>query len=147
VEGKRPKSVLNWAIPPHELPNAATCHPFLLGTSARVLRPKPVNSPPMVLWPKLPNPLASSVLHTRTSPLDTCHRHPRSTGCHVLRAPLDLHVLRIDSVNMVTPMYTCTCRCPRCEPPRLVTRPPGPSVQASHPSFNTPSPSARHIST
>jgi hypothetical protein len=37
------------ASPRRELPDAATCHPFLLGTSARVLRPKPVNPPPMVL--------------------------------------------------------------------------------------------------
>jgi hypothetical protein len=44
------------------------CRPFLLGTSARVLRLKPVNPPPMVLRPKLPNPLASSVLHTFPPP-------------------------------------------------------------------------------
>jgi hypothetical protein len=51
-----------------ELYDAATCHPFLLGTSARVLRLKPVNPPPMVLRPKPPNPLVSSVLHTRPLP-------------------------------------------------------------------------------
>jgi len=62
-------------------------------------------------------------------------------------APLNSHIRRLDSVNTVTPMYTCTCRCPRCQPPRLVTRPPGPSVQASRPSFTAPGPSARHVPT
>jgi len=68
-------------------------------------------------------------------------------GAKSSRASLDLHVSHLDSVNMVTPMYTCACRCPRCQPPRLVTRPPGPSVQASRPSFTTPGPSARHGTT
>jgi hypothetical protein len=49
------------------------------------------------------------------------------------------------STSSSSPMYTCTCRCPRCQPPRLVTRPPGPSVQASRPSFTAPSPSTQHI--
>jgi hypothetical protein len=65
------------ASPQRELPDAATCCPFLLGTSARGLRPKPVNLSPMVLRPKPPNPLTSSVLHTRPPLLDTCHRRPR----------------------------------------------------------------------
>ena len=42
-------------------------------------------------------------------------------------------------------MSSCTCRCPKCQPPWLVTRPLGPSVQASRPSFTAPSPSARHV--
>jgi hypothetical protein len=130
-----------------ELPDAAMCHMFLLGTSARVLRHKPVNPPLMVLRPKPPNPLASSVLYTRPPLLDTCHRHPRPASRQVLWAPLDLHVLRLDSVNTVTLMYTCACRCPRCQPPWPVTRPPSPSVQASRPSFTALGPSARHIST
>jgi hypothetical protein len=113
-----------------------TCRPFLLGTSARVLRPKSVNPSPMVLRLKPLNPLASSVLHTRPPPLDTCHRRPRPAGHQVLWAPLNLHVLRLDSVNKITPMYTCACLCLRCHPPRLVTRPSGPSVQASHPPFH-----------
>jgi hypothetical protein len=32
------------------------------------------------LRPKPPNPLVSSVLHTRPPPLNTCHRHPRPAG-------------------------------------------------------------------
>jgi hypothetical protein len=35
-------------------------------------------------------------------------------------------------------MSSRACRCPKCQPPWLATWPPGPSVQASHPSF-TPS--------
>jgi hypothetical protein len=65
------------ALPRRELPDAATCRSFLLGTSVRVLRPKPVNLPPMVLRPKPPNPLSSSVLHTHPPPLDMCHHCPR----------------------------------------------------------------------
>jgi hypothetical protein len=68
------------ASPRRELPDAATCRPFVLETSARVLRPKPVNPPSMVLRPKPPNPLMSSVLHTCPPPLDTCHRRPRPAG-------------------------------------------------------------------
>ena len=60
--------------------------PFLLGTSAQVLRPKPKNRPPMVLHPKPPNPLASSVLHTRPPLLDTCHRRPRPPGRQVIQS-------------------------------------------------------------
>jgi hypothetical protein len=123
------------ALPQRELPNATTCHPFLLRTSARVLRPKP------------PNLLMSSVLHMHPPPLDTCHHRPWPPGRLVLWAPINLHILRLDSINMVTPMYTCACRCPRCQPPWLVTWPPSLSVQASRPPFTTLGPSARHIST
>jgi hypothetical protein len=63
-----------------ELLDAAMCRPFLLGASAQVLRPKPVNPPLMVLRPKPPNSLAISVLHTRPPPLDTCHCRPRPAG-------------------------------------------------------------------
>jgi hypothetical protein len=42
-------------------------------------------------------------------------------------------------------MSSCTCRCPKCQPLRLVTRPLGPSVQASRPSFTAPGPSTRHV--
>jgi hypothetical protein len=135
------------ASPRRELPDVDTCRLVLLGTSARVLRPKPVNLPSMVLRPKPPNPLASSVLYTCPPPLEMCHHHPRLAGRQVLWAPLNLYVLRLDSVNTVTPMYTCACRCPRSQPPRLVTRPPCPSVQASRPPFTTLGPSARHVST
>ena len=60
--------------------------PFLLGTSAWVLRPKSENRPPVVLWLKPPNPLASSVLHTHPPLLDTCHRRPRPLGRQVLQS-------------------------------------------------------------
>jgi hypothetical protein len=63
------------------------------------------------------------------------------------RAPLDSHARCLDSVNTVTPMYTCACRYPRCQPPRLVTRPSGLSVQASRLPFTTPGPSTQHVST
>jgi hypothetical protein len=85
--------------------------------------------------------------HTCPPPLDTCHRHPQSAGHQVLWASLDLYVLRLDSVNTVTPMYTCACRCPRCQPPQLVTRSPGLSIQASRSPFTALSPSTRHVST
>jgi hypothetical protein len=75
------------ASPRRELPDAAMCHPFLLRTSARVLRPKPINPPLMVLRPKPPNTLVSSVLHTRPPLLDTCHYCPRPTDRQVLWAP------------------------------------------------------------
>jgi hypothetical protein len=101
----------------------------------------------MVLRSKPPNPLASSVLHTRPPPLDMCHRRPRPADRQVLWAPLNLHVLRLDSVNTVTSMYTCAYRCPRCQPLRPITRPPGLSVQVSCSSFTAPGPSARHVFT
>jgi hypothetical protein len=42
------------------------------------------------------------------------------------------------SVLHTRPMSSRACRCPKCQPPRLATRPPGPSVQASRPSFTPP---------
>jgi hypothetical protein len=53
---------------------------FLLGTSVRVLRPKPRNHPPNGFEAQTIKPSASSVLHTRPLPLDACHRHPRPAG-------------------------------------------------------------------
>ena len=63
-----------------ELPDAATCRPSLLGTSARVLRPKPVNRPSDGFEVQTIKPSASSVLHTRPPPSDACHRRPRPAG-------------------------------------------------------------------
>ena len=61
---------------------------------------------------------------------------------------LDLHVHRLDSVNMVTPPCTLALvNVPRCQPPWLVLRRSSPSVQASRPSFTAPGPSARHVPT
>jgi hypothetical protein len=57
----------------------ATCRPFLLETSARVLRPKPVKPATDGFEARTTKPPASSVLHTRPPPLDTCHRRPRPT--------------------------------------------------------------------
>ena len=48
-----------------------------LGTSARVLRPKPVNRPPLVLRPKPTNRPASSVLQTRPPPCTLACRCPQ----------------------------------------------------------------------
>jgi hypothetical protein len=69
--------------------------------------------------------------------LDSAHRPPPVPRRH--RLHLDL----ADAIFIT--MYTCTRRCPKCQPPRLVTRPLGPSVQASRPPFTTLSPSARHV--
>jgi hypothetical protein len=60
--------------------------------------------------------------------------------------PRNRHRLHLDLADAVfITMYTCTRRCPKCQPPRLVTRSLGPSVQASCPPFTTPGLSARHI--
>ena len=56
------------ASPRCELLDAATCRPFLLRTSTRVLRSKAAK------------PASSSVLHMRPPLLDMCHHHPRPTG-------------------------------------------------------------------
>jgi hypothetical protein len=47
------------------------CRPFLLGTSVRVLRPKPSNRS------------TSSILHTRPPPSDACHLHGQHGHSHV----------------------------------------------------------------
>jgi hypothetical protein len=86
---------------------------FLLGTSARVLRPKPINRPPMVLRPKPSNRpwVAYSIRIPRRSTCVTAVLYwPTAKSSW---APLDSHVRRLDSVNTVTPMYTCACRCPQ----------------------------------
>jgi hypothetical protein len=69
-----------------------------------------------------------------------------------LTRPTDLrqvprrHRLHLDLADTVfITMYTYTRRCPKCHPPWLLTRPVGPSVQASRPPFTTPGPSARHV--
>jgi len=66
-------------IPPH----AAL---FLLGTSARVLRPKPVNRPPDGFEAQTIKPSMSSILHTRPPQLDACHLRPRPSGPQVFRS-------------------------------------------------------------
>ena len=66
-------------IPPHAAP-------FLLGTCARVLRPKPGNHLPDGFEAQTTKPSASSVLHTRPPPLDACHLHPRPPGHQVFQS-------------------------------------------------------------
>jgi hypothetical protein len=108
------------ASPRRKLPDAATCRPFLHGTSTRVLRPKPINTPPMVLRSKPKNLFACSVLHThpllmvlRTKPPNPpCRRvsdlrqawrlclpswldPPASAKCH------DAIVFHLDSIDVV----------------------------------------------
>jgi hypothetical protein len=62
--------------------------------------------------------------------------------------PLNSHVRHLDSVNTVTPPCTLALvDVPKCQPPQLVTWPPGPSVQALCPSFTAPGPSAWHVPT
>jgi hypothetical protein len=110
-------------------------------------------------------PLVSSVLHTHPPPMALRTKPPNSRCRRVsdlppsmthssssLTRPTDLrqvlrrHCLHFDMADAVfITMYTCNRRCPKCQPPRLVTRPFGPSVQASRPPFTTPGPSARHV--
>ena len=87
--------------------------PFLLGTFAQVLRPKPKNRPPGGFEAQPIKPPASSILHTRPSFLRNVSP-PSSTARppSLPEPPLDLHVCHLDSINTVTPMYTCACRCP-----------------------------------
>jgi hypothetical protein len=66
-------------IPPRTIP-------FLLGTSAWILRPKPGNRPPDGFEAQTIKPSASSVLHTRPLLLDACHRCPRPTGRQVFQS-------------------------------------------------------------
>jgi hypothetical protein len=103
--------------------------PFLLRTSERVLRPNPRNCPP------------GGFEAQPTKPLQVAYfiRVPRYST-HVIavldrlatkssRAPLDSFDRLLDSVNTVTPPCTfALVDIPRCQPPRLVTRPSGPSV-------------------
>ena len=122
--------------------------PFLLGASTRVLRPKPRNRPSGGFLAQPTKPSASSVLHTRPRHTTCVSAVLDRPGAKSSELPLDSHVCRLDSVNTVTPPCTLALvDVPRCQPPQLVTRPPGPSVQASRPSFTTPGPSARHVPT
>ena len=49
----------------------------------------------------------------------------------------------LDLVNLVTLCTLGFVDVPICQSPQLVARPPSPSVQAQHPSFTAPGPSAR----
>jgi len=119
----------------YNLLDAATCRPFLFRTSTRVLRPKPTK------------PAASSVLIRSSTTWHVSLSSSIGRPTKSFWASLDSHVRRLDLVNTVTPMYTCAHRCPRCQPLRLVTRPPGLSVQASRPLFIALGPSVWHVST
>jgi hypothetical protein len=97
----------------------------------------------MVLRTKPPNPRCRRVSDLPPSMTPSPSSLTRPTG---LRQVPWHHRLHLDLAYAVfITMYTCTRRCPKCQPPRLVTRPLGPSVQASRPSFTTPGPSARHV--
>jgi hypothetical protein len=67
----------------------------------------------------------------------------RPTGLRQVPRRHRLHLDLTDAVFIT--MYTCTRQCPKCQPPRLVTQPLGPSVQASRLPFTTLGPSARHV--
>ena len=107
-----------------------TCHlsSDLLGHSApipagilpRVLRPKPGNRP--------------SIFRSSTRVTAVLDRLAPSLP----EPPLDLHDHHLDLVNTVTPCTLALVDVPRRQSPQLVARPPGPSVQAQHPSFTTP---------
>jgi hypothetical protein len=87
--------------------------------------------------------LYASPVTRRVSPPSSTTRAPSH-----LEPPLNLHVRCLDLVNTVTPLCTLALvDVSRCQPLRLVTRPPGPSVQASRPSFTAPGPSAQHVPT
>jgi hypothetical protein len=94
----------------------------------------------------------------RTKPLNPRCRHVSDLPPSMTPTPSSLtqptslrqvprcHRLHLDLADTVfITMYTCTRRCPKCQPPWLVTRPLGPSVQASCTPFTTPGPSARHV--
>jgi hypothetical protein len=101
----------------------------------------------MVLRPKPPNPLTSSVLHTRLPPLDTCHRRPRPAVRQVLLSPARLahppywlgqhgysHVHLRSSMSQMSAT--------------VAGHPASWSLgQASRPSFTAPGPSARYVPT
>jgi hypothetical protein len=92
---------------------------------------------------KPPNPRCRRVSDLPPSMTPSSSSLTRPTG---LRQVPRRHRLHLDLTDIVfITMYTCTRRCSKCQPPRLVTRPLGPSVQASHPPFTTPGPSAWHV--
>jgi hypothetical protein len=78
----------------------------------RVWGPNPWNPPLMVLRLKLPNRprVAYSIRVPRHSTCVTAVLDRPATKSSW--ASLDSHVCCLDSVNTVTLMYTCTCRCP-----------------------------------
>jgi hypothetical protein len=139
------------SIPPRNLRpsfEAQTRKPATDGFEAQTTKPlmssvlhtRPMS---MVLRTKPPNPRCRRVsdLPPSMTPLPSSLTRP--TG---LRQVPRCHRLHLDLVNAVfITMYTCTRRCPKCQPPWLVTRPLGPSVQASRPPFTTPGLSARHV--
>jgi hypothetical protein len=117
-------------------PRAAT---FLLGTSARVLRLKHENRSPDGFE-------AQTICVPHYSTRVTSSLTARSPS--LPEPPFDLHVCHLDSINTITPPCTLALvDVPKCQPLRLVTRPPSPSVQALRPSFIAPSPSARYVPT
>jgi hypothetical protein len=97
----------------------------------------------MILRTKPPNPRCRRVSDLPPSMTHSSSSLTRPTGLRQVPRRNRLHLDLADTVFII--MYTCTRRCPKCQPPRLVTRPLGPSVQASRPSFTTPGPSARHV--
>ena len=108
--------------------------PFdLLGLSA----PIPAGILPRVLHPKPGN--CPSIFRSSTRVTAVLDRLAPSLP----EPPLDLHDRHLDSVNTVNPCNLALIDVPRRQSPRLVARPPSPSVQAQHPSFTAPGPSAR----
>jgi hypothetical protein len=94
-------------------------------------------------------PPTSSVLHTRSPQLDVCHLRPRPPGHQVfesLRSTCTSTVLTRSTQSLLH-VHLCLLMSPKCQPPRLITWPPGPSVQASRPSFTATGPSAWHVPT
>jgi hypothetical protein len=75
----------------------------------------------MVLRTKPPNPSCQRVSDLSPSMTPSPSSLTRPTG---LRQVLRRHRLHLDLADaVIITMYTCTRRCPKCRPPRLVTRP------------------------
>jgi hypothetical protein len=125
-------------VPPH---SSSEPLPGFWGSNMKivhqmVLRPKPPNYP----W------VAYSICVPHYSTRVTSSLTARSPS--LPEPPFDLHVCHLDSINTITPPCTLALvDVPKCQPLRLVTRPPSPSVQALRPSFIAPSPSARYVPT
>jgi hypothetical protein len=148
-----------------KLPN----HPRL------VLRLKPANSPPLVFRPKPPNCPSPVLRTQPANPRACLARLTNwswrvsdlyQAWCFWLPSWLDrrhLHhpckcvygIRQVPRCHCLLP-WLCRCRLnhqctlalvhvPKCQPPRLVTWPPRPSVQASQPSFTATSPSTQHV--
>jgi hypothetical protein len=99
--------------------------PIPAGILSWVLRPKPGNHPPIFRSSIRVN----TILDRRTPSLP--------------EPPLDLHDRRLHLVNTFTPCTLALVDVPKRQSSQLVARPPGPSVQAQHPSITAPGPSAR----